>query len=391
FELRIQESKFKYVITNLIPPKKFSKKILEFDVWPKKSPNIGIIGISGKMTSDKAIENGFKSTNQIKTLKKTLLEICKRYPQVKLLIVLSHMGNAEDFQLKKTISSFWPHHSIILGGHDHNQIISYFPKSDKCMLVKGKSNGRTLQVLMLDEKTINQVKPNLQKKLVILSSKDFQKFNTSKEMELKINSWYNKLKKQNKLPSNKTIKKFPKNVILDATEISLRKGTTNFGNFVTDCLKKYTNSDIALINSGHFRSDRLFIEKLTNFDLHTTFVLEEKRNIIVTELTKKECMLFLKHAYSQEGKGKILQISKNTLEILRNTKSNQKLKVSFISDMIYTEDDGFGNILAKNRKISIVKLRKELKKDILENTNLMECVVKVAKKVSYDSKIRMSV
>ena len=231
----------------------------------------------------------------------------------------------------------------------------------------------------------------MKKNLIILSSKDYGRFPKSKQIEQIIESWFKKLKKQNKLPTNKIIKKFSKGIILDGTEVSLRKGTTNFGNFVTDCLKNHTHADIAMINSGHFRSDRRFTERIGVLDLFFTFVMEDRGNIMVTQLTKKECVLFLKHAYSDVGKGKILQFSKNTLSILKKRKNNEKIPVALISDMIYSNEDGFGNILARNRKISITKLRKLLAKDIVKNTNLIEGIIKTAHKVRYDPKIRMKV
>ena len=387
---RISESKFKYVVTNLQSPIGFSKNVLQYDVWPKKYPKVAILGIAGKMTVDKAKENKFKVKNQRNALENALLEVKQKWPGVKLLAILSHMSDVEDAQLKNHLNTIWPHNSIILGGHDHNQLISFNKKSEKCLLVKGQSNARTLQIIILDNK-ISSKSHDMKKNLIILSSKDYEGFPKSTQIESIIESWFKKLKKQNKLPDNKIIKKFSKGVILDGTEVSLRKGTTNFGNFVTDCLKNYTHADIAMINSGHFRCDRLFAEKIGVLDLFFTFVMENRGNIMVTRMTKNECVLFLKHAYRDKGKGKILQFSKNTLNILKKMKSDEKIAVALISDMVYSNEDGFGNILAKNRKISILKLRKSLEKDIVKDTNLIEGIIKTAHKVNYDPKVRMKV
>ncbi|KAF6247519.1 hypothetical protein C6990_03425 [Nitrosopumilus sp. b3] len=390
-EKRIHESKFKYLITNLIPPKNISKKILQYDVWPKKNPQIAIVGISGKMTATKAAENGFKIKDMKKSLHSTLNEIKKKFPEINLLAVLSHMGDSEDVDLKKNLNNMWSGNSIVFGGHDHSQIISYRPKSDKCMIVKGQSNARTIQMMVFDETPISKKKQNLKKKLYVLHSKQYQEIPASRNIENNIESLYSKLKKQNKLPSNKIIKKFPHKVILDGTELSLRKGTTNLGNFITDCLKYHTNADIALINSGHFRGDRLFLEKLRMSDLYHTFVMTDAGKIIVTNLSKKECILLLKHAYRQTGKGKILQFSKNTLQILKKSKNEEGFRVALIQDMLFTNEDGFASIIAKNRKTNIQDLRKKLKKDILKNTNLVEGIVKTASQVKYDPKMRLKV
>ncbi|MDH3311871.1 MAG: bifunctional metallophosphatase/5'-nucleotidase [Nitrosopumilus sp.] len=384
---RIKESKFKYIITNLQAPKEIAENILQYDIWPKKFPKIALVGIAGKMTANKATENGFKIKNYLKILH----EIKEKFPQIKLLLVLSHMGDVEDLKFKKILKKNWPFLSIILGGHDHNKLVSYNSKSDRCMLVKGQSNARTIQIISFDKEMMNVQNEDLRKKLLILSSKEYQKIVPSKKIEKKIESWFKKLKNKNKLPPNRIIKIFPKEVVLDATEMSLRKGTTNFGNFVTDCLKDYTKSDISLINSGHFRGDRKFFEKLSERDLFDTFVMKQKGSIIVTEFSKKECMLFLKHAYSQIGKGKILQFSKNTLDFLKESKSNGQIRVALISDMVFGNEDGFGEILAKNRNITISKLKRSLKKDIMKNANLIDVIIKSAAKVNYDSKIRLQV
>ncbi|MBT8172774.1 MAG: metallophosphoesterase, partial [Nitrosopumilus sp.] len=115
-EKRIHESKFKYLITNLIPPKNISKKILQYDVWPKKNPQIAIVGISGKMTATKATENGFKIKDMKKSLHSTLNKIKKKFPEINLLAVLSHMGDSEDIDLKKNLNNMWSGNSIVFGG-----------------------------------------------------------------------------------------------------------------------------------------------------------------------------------------------------------------------------------------------------------------------------------
>ncbi|MDH3825611.1 MAG: hypothetical protein OES14_07455, partial [Nitrosopumilus sp.] len=89
--------------------------------------------------------------------------------------------------------------------------------------------------------------------------------------------------------------------------------------------------------------------------------------------------------------GKILQLSKGTLDILKNAKDNAKFRVMLISDMILTDEDGFGKILANYRKISIPKLRKLLKKDIITDSNLIAGILKSADKINYDSDIRLKV
>ena len=149
-EKRINESKFKYILTNLSPHYSISKKILRYYVWPNISPVLAIVGIAGQMTSKKASENGFKIKNLKTSLNQVLAEIKKEYPKIKLLVVLSHMGDSEDLDLKKILNKIGLAHSIILGGHDHKKVFSYDLKSDKCTLVKGQSNARTIQMIKIN-------------------------------------------------------------------------------------------------------------------------------------------------------------------------------------------------------------------------------------------------
>jgi 2',3'-cyclic-nucleotide 2'-phosphodiesterase (5'-nucleotidase family) len=350
---------------------------------------VAIIGLAGKMTAEKALDNGFKIKDLNNSLKKNLSEIKQKFPDIKILIVLSHMGDREDLQIKKILNKTWQNNSIIFGGHDHNKLISYDSKLDKCMLVKGKSNARTMQLFNLDG-IFNQKNQNLKKHLMVLDSHEYHNIKPSKKIENKIESWFEKLRKQNLLPSNKIVKRFPKGAVLDGTEASLRKGTTNLGNFVSDCLRNYTNSDIAIINSGHFRCDRHFLEKLRVSDLFNIFVMD-KSMILVTKLSKKECILFLKHAYMEKGKGKILQISKDALYLLKKTHDNKEFRVALLADMLFANEDEFGAILATHRKTSLTHLHKTLKKDILNNSNMIECVMKTATQINYDAKIRFKV
>ncbi len=387
---RILESKFQYITTNLLPPKVLATQIHRYSVWPPDSPNIALVGVAGKMTENKANDFGFEILNLKISLRKTFQEIRKQFPNVKLLLVLSHMDDSEDLHLKKILNTIWPFNSIILGGHTHKKIVSYNQKLDKCMLIKGRSNARTIQAISLNENLTHFQNKNLKNNFFQLDSNYIQKIKPNKKTENLINSWFKILKNQNKLPSKKTIKKFPKKTIIDGTEESLRKGTTNFGNFVADCIKMQTRADIALINSGHFRSDRKFLEKLTLLDLFNTFVIKEGGKIMVTKLSKKECLLFFRHAYGKLEGGKVLQISKDALKILKNSKNDSKFSVALISDMLLKDEDNFGKILAQNRQMSISALRKSLRKNKEKKLSLIECVIKASTKVSYDPQIRFT-
>ncbi|MDH3203407.1 MAG: 5'-nucleotidase C-terminal domain-containing protein, partial [Nitrosopumilus sp.] len=170
-----------------------------------------------------------------------------------------------------------------------------------------------------------------------------------------------------------------------------RKGSTNFGNFIADCILDFTGSDIALINSGHFRGDRKMGNILKRSDMRRVFVLDKKETLVKITMTAKECMKFLEHAYSEEGRGKILQVSKNTLKMLQESKPEDELSVALLWDMIKTNDDGFTTILAKSRNTDVDIITSRLKKHVILDSSLLDVVEKSSEHVNYDSDVRISV
>ena len=179
--------------------------------------------------------------------------------------------------------------------------------------------------------------------------------------------------------------------MLNATELDLRKGSTNFGNFIADCMSEFTKSDLAFVNSGHFRGDRKMGSAIKLSDLRRVFVLDKKDALVKITMTNAECKEFLKHAYSEEGRGKVLQVSKNVIKVLQKSTQKDKFTVVMLWDMLKTDDDGFTTILANSRKTTVSKLQSKLKKHIISNSSLFDVIRLSSKDVKYDSKIRMSV
>ena len=66
-------------------------------------------------------------------------------------------------------------------------------------------------------------------------------------------------------------------VPLETRFARVRTQETNFGNFVADCMREMTKSDVALLNSGTFRADRLFYQgNLTLGDLNTILPMMDR-------------------------------------------------------------------------------------------------------------------
>ncbi len=390
---RLKEANFKIILTNLQTPKNFPVKSPSHVLWPKSKPVLALVGIAGASTQRAATENGFSKLDVTDSLKKKIKFLKQNYPYVINLVVLSHMSNYEDEKLVKWLSVNWHGFSYIFGGHDHNNVVSSKSKASNSILIKSQSNGRVVRLYPIlqtsrdNRRKIKRLVNNLKNNLITIDSKDFEQIPESPKIIKKINKWESRLRKI--APEKpEIVKKFPAGISFDATELSLRKGTTNFGNFIADCLCEGTKSDIAMINSGHFRGDRTLANVIQTSDLRRIFVMDDPRSIIKVKLSPKECRLLLLHGYKEPGKGRILQISKNTPNIIKKSKKN--LSAIIMTDMIFTDDDGFAKILAKQRKISVTKLRKSIKKFRIDQT-IMDLVKKQAKFVKYDPSKRFQV
>lgn len=355
-------------------------------------PFAAIIGIAGKATLRKAEQNGFVTTDMESSLRQTLLKTKQAHPEINHLIVLSHMDNEEDANLQRWLGRNWDGYLYILGGHDHNNVMQYSDKAPKSILLKGQSNCRTVQIVGIPRHPDLKNTVRLPDHVVVMDSAELSGFHPEPKMQEHVRQWEEKLEVHlNEQKSDKVIKRFEKGTVLDATELQLRKGSTNFGNFIADCILDFAKSDIAFVNSGHFRGDRKIGSILRLSDLRQIFVLDKKDTLVKVTMTQKECIKFLKHAYSEEGRGKILQVSKDTVSILQKSKSEDILSVTMLWDMLKTNDDGFTTILAQSRKTAVNDITSKLKKYIIFDSSLFDVVEKSSIHAEHDPSVRISV
>lgn len=100
-------------------------------------------------------------------------------------------------------------------------------------------------------------------------------------------------------------------VKMDTRKEPLRKLENSFGNFVADALRESTNTEIAIINSGSIRGNRLYEANsiLTKGDIVRELPYRER--IVVLQLTGKQILAVLENGVSQvEGsEGRFPQVS----------------------------------------------------------------------------------
>ena len=275
---RTSEASFEITCANIKNPEKedilkISDYVICYD--ENNKPYAAITGVAGKATLRKAEQNGFATTDTDSSLSQTITNIKNNHPQINHLIILSHMGNEEDIKLERWLGRNWDGFLYLLGGHDHNEVMQYSSKSPKAILLKGQSNCRTVQVVGIPKYFDLKNSRQNPEHVVVINSAELSEFHPDSKMQECVKRWETKLEEYlNERKSDRVVKRFKKSIVLDATELQLRKGSTNFGNFIADCILDFAESDIAFINSGHFRGDRKIgsILRLSDLNAQRLFV-----------------------------------------------------------------------------------------------------------------------
>jgi 2',3'-cyclic-nucleotide 2'-phosphodiesterase (5'-nucleotidase family) len=387
---RMAKATFGITCANIKPKKNHRIKIRDHVICHDKenNPFAAIVGVAGADTIRNATQNGFETLHAENALRKVMRGIMQAHPKIDHLVVLSHMSNKEDKNLHEWLDKNWDGYAYILGGHDHNEILQYDDKYPRTVLVKGQSNCRTVQILGLYGKSKDR---DLGKNVLVFGN-ELSKINPNQKIQKIVTKWEALLEEHIKeKESDEVIKQFKPGTTLDATELHLRKGSTNFGNFIADCMSEFAKSDIALINSGHFRGDRKIGSVLKVSDIRRIFVLDKKDALVKITMSGAECRDFLRHAYSEEGRGKVLQISRDAIKVLQNSSAKDKFSVAMLWDMLSTDDDGFTTILAKCRATTVSKIRSEIKKSVIADSSLFDVIKRSSECVRYDPNIRISI
>ena len=195
----------------------------------------------------------------------------------------------------------------------------------------------------------------------------------------RIRYWQQRLAAIRPLPPDEIIASLnhPKGAsgVLDASDVGLRKRSTDFGNFVADAVKQHTGADVALINSGCFRFDGELPATIRLSDLYEVFHYDSSDGLIKVALTKREILAFYKHSTRRAGQGAFLQVSDTEAQVRKLPARG--IEVALIKYMLANSEDGYPPVLAKLRKVSESDVIADAKK--MAGESLIEAIRKGAK------------
>jgi hypothetical protein len=132
----------------------------------------------------------------------------------------------------------------------------------------------------------------------------------------------------------------------DATDRSLRRRSTNFGNAIADAVRIATDADVALINAGSFRADDV-LGAIDAQSLREVFLHDVPTGVTVTELTAQELEACYRHAQTRGGLGGFLQVSDTLERILSSGRS--RFTVAIVTFLLTHSQDGYQRLLADSR------------------------------------------
>jgi len=282
----LQHAKFNMLSNNVkINPRNPWSKVLKSSIVEEiNGHKYGIIGSTPidlfTRTKCGSLHRDFTVDNAEQTVKDIQLEIDKLKAQgVNKIILLSHLGN----MFEKIIATQTSGLDVILGGHSHNLIkdvkegenLLYSKDGEPVIITQAGKDGKNFGILNLEfdqNGVIKKVQNN------IGNTKDFHR-------NMPLEYIFNKLFKNNKIYGEiKSAPSEPSNIIISPNPHAY---------FITDCMRKDLDCDIALIQSANMRG---YFEKGEVDDRILNDILPFKNELYKMRYSEKDIVDAIKFA-----------------------------------------------------------------------------------------------
>lgn len=237
---RMAQAKWQWVIANILD-KRTGRPVGDAPPYVVKTVGSLKVGILGLCLTDSIGSPELRSRLEFIAP----LEAAARYlPEMKregadVIIALTHMTYGAD----RALAERFPEIDVIVGGHEHVPITSVVGRT---LISKAGSEAKYVARIDVNSPGAAGSERFYELMPVTAAIKD------DAEAAEVINSWEARLGKELDLPIGST------RVALDAVDTRLRASETNLGNFVADALRRQAQADVALVNSGGIRGNRLY-------------------------------------------------------------------------------------------------------------------------------------
>jgi len=256
------------------------------------APRVAVLGLTtGELTTATHPKNvyGISVEHPVAAARRLLPEL---RGQSDLVVVLSHMGIADDRKLAQAL----PELDLIVGGHNHN--VYREPELEgPVAIVQAGERGRWLGRLDLDCKDGRVVRTGY--RLLDL--------NAQAPQDAAIAGEVGRIVAEAEKELTQEVGTSP--VELDARREVLRRGEGVFGDFVADLAREISGADVALFNGGGFRAS-IPAGSVTLKHIYQSFPF--RNELVVGRLTGARLLAALERAAAMdpaENPGGFLQVS----------------------------------------------------------------------------------
>lgn len=219
-----------------------------------------------------------------------------------IIVALTHLAMPEDRRLAKEVKGI----DLILGGHEH---IPMAILEGGTLILKAGTDARYLAVaLLVVEKTGSGAKKRID---IVPHFRFVPNHKTPAEPNIAriVNRYQSRLDRELGVAIGKTL------TALDTRAETLRGGEAAFGNLVTDAVRARMKTDVALMNGGGMRGNRLYKPGtvLTRKDILGEMPFDN--TLMVLQLSGRQLRAALEHGVARVGEqsGQFPQVSGLTM------------------------------------------------------------------------------
>ena len=293
---RIDQSKFQWLSSNVKFPEEMTRlaeKIKPYRILKIAGMRVGIFAVTlplepleGCGVEPIRFEDPFEVAKRMITRFKG--------QQVDLIIALTHLRMTDD----RRLAELNPDIDFIVGGHDHEPMVEVVGKT---LITKAGANATSLGVI-----GVKGVRTSdgwiIQKNWKRLEVNP-KTTSPSPAVTAALAPYAAQMQNFERVIGSTM-------VALDVREDTVREKESNFANYLTDIMRKEMGTDIAFINGGAFRGDRIIPPgPLTLNDLYTVLLFENELRSI--EITGRQLLEQLENGVSRVGEkdGRFPQVS----------------------------------------------------------------------------------
>jgi 5'-nucleotidase len=292
---RIRQSAFRWNVANVALPDGLdvpAGKVVPYEVVTADGLRIGIFGLTLPLAAVRCDRGEITFRDPLTTAREMVAALKREGVQV--IVALTHLPIATDRALAAAV----PDIDVIVGGHDHHMMTAMVGST---LIAKADANAATVGVIRL--KTISANGD-------ILAEKSWQQIDITArslapdQQVASVLARYAAELAPLKRPVGTS------DAPLDVREDVVREGESNFGNYVADLLRREMRADVAVINGGALRGDRVIpAGALTLEDVQTALVFEDR--LVAIDVTGEELRQALENGVSRAGErdGRFLQVS----------------------------------------------------------------------------------